>query len=448
MNDRQKLSLSGPRDSAPVPAGRGSRLAKMGALAGRIAGNVLVESGRQLARGQKPVVSELLLTPANVGQVADKLATMRGAAMKVGQLLSMDAGNLLPDDLAEILARLRSDAVTMPTTQLLQVLEQNRGEDWQTPFTQFSFNPVAAASIGQVHEARTEDGRHLALKIQYPGVRQSIDSDIDNVVSLLRLTGLIPKGLDLDPLLDEARRQLRREADYLQEGMYMTEYARYLQRLDWHDELAVPRFHADLSSEQILAMDWLDGIPLEHLAREAPRQRSHVMARLLQLFFAELYDFRYIQTDPNLANYRYQPDSQRIVLLDFGAVRAFPDTFVQQYKQAMQAAVREDRNALDEALQASGFFRQGLEVANRDVILDIFLLAAEPLRHKGVYDFGKADLAQRIQARGMSVSRDPDAWHTPPPDVLFLHRKMGGLYMMAAKLGAKVNAAELFEPWA
>lgn len=444
MNDQQRP----PARSAPVPSGRGSRLAKMGALAGRIAGNVLVESGKQLARGQKPVVSELLLTPANVSQVADKLATMRGAAMKVGQLLSMDAGNLLPDDLAEILARLRSDAVTMPSTQLMQVLEQNWGDDWQQPFSRFSFNPVAAASIGQVHEAYTEDGRHLAVKIQYPGVRQSIDSDIDNVVSLMRMTGLIPKELDIEPLLDEARAQLRREADYLQEGEYMTEYARYLQRLDWHQELAIPHFHKDLSTEQILAMDWQAGVALEDLMRDAPQQRNHVMSRLLELFFAELYDFRYIQTDPNLANYQYQPDSQRIVLLDFGAVRDFPDDFVARYQQAMRAAVREDRNALDEALQVLGFFRQGLDVANRDVILDIFMLAAEPLRHGGDYDFGNADLAQRIQARGMSVSRSPDAWHTPPPDVLFLHRKMGGLYMMAAKLGAKVNAAKLFEPWA
>jgi len=436
------------RKSAPVPHRRSTRLVKMGALAGRIASNVLLESGKQLARGQKPALGDLLLTPANVGQVADKLADMRGAAMKVGQLLSMDAGNLLPDDLAVILARLRDDAVTMPATQLMTVLERNWGDDWQQSFQRFSFTPVAAASIGQVHEAHSSDGRHLAIKIQYPGVRESIDSDIANVVSLLRLSGLIPKGLDIEPLLEEARAQLRREADYLQEGAHMTRYRQLLTQLPFHEELSVPTFHTDLSTEHILVMDWQTGNELEQLARTDSAERNRIMSRLLALFFAELYDFRYIQTDPNLANYRYQPDSGRLVLLDFGAVRAFPEDFVSCYQQAMCAAVRQDRTALDEALQALGFFRQGLDVANRDVILDIFLLAAEPLRHDGSYDFGKADLAQRIQARGMSVSRDPDAWHTPPPDVLFLHRKMGGLYLMAAKLGAVVNAAELFEPYA
>lgn len=444
MNDHQKPL----RPRAPVPSGRAARLARMGALAGRIAGNVLAESSRQLARGKKPVISELLLTPANVGQVAEKLATMRGAAMKVGQLLSMDAGNLLPRELADILARLRSDAVTMPSTQLLQVLEQNWGDEWQQPFLHFSFEPVAAASIGQVHEAHTEDGRHLALKIQYPGVRESIDSDIANVVSLLRMSGLIPKGLDIDPLLAEAREQLRREADYGQEGAHIVSYTERLAALPWRDELAVPDYHPDLSTDQILAMDWMPGVALEQLEREAPQQRDRVMGRLLELFFAELFQFRYIQTDPNLANYLYQPATEQITLLDFGAVRAFPDTFVAHYQQAMRAAVREDRGQLDEALQALGFFQAGIDVANRDVILDIFLLAAEPLRYQGAYDFGQADLAQRIQARGMSVSRDPAAWHTPPPDVLFLHRKMGGLYMMAAKLNARVDAGRLFAPYA
>jgi len=147
----------------------------------------------------------MLLTPANARRVTHQLAQLRGAAMKVGQLLSMDAGDLLPPELGDILSRLRADARPMPMSQLVTVLNANWGEGWDRHFRQFSFSPVAAASIGQVHLAQTIDGRHLAIKVQYPGVRQSIDSDIDNVASLLRISGLLPRGLDIEALFKALR---------------------------------------------------------------------------------------------------------------------------------------------------------------------------------------------------------------------------------------------------
>ena len=231
------------RKSAPVPQSRISRLARMGSLAGRIAGNVMLEGGKHLAKGKKPVMSELLLTPNNLHQVADKLSNMRGAAMKMGQLLSMDSGNLLPDELSSILERLRSDAVTMPMSQLVMVLESHWGKDWDERFNRFSFEPLAAASIGQVHEATCTQGRHLAIKVQYPGVRQSIDSDIDNVHSLLRMTGIIPKTLDLQPLVDEARQQLKQEADYLMEGAHLDAYREHLQGFERKNDLVIPAYY-------------------------------------------------------------------------------------------------------------------------------------------------------------------------------------------------------------
>lgn len=181
----------------PVPGGRWSRLARLGSLATGVAGGMLAEGARQFAQGKRPSVSDLLLTPANARRVTHQLAQMRGAAMKVGQLLSMDAGDLLPPELGDILARLRADARPMPMSQLVSVLNASWGEGWDRHFRQFSFSPVAAVSIGQVHLAQTIDGRHLAIKVQYPGVRQSIDSDIDNVASLLRISGLLPRGLDI-----------------------------------------------------------------------------------------------------------------------------------------------------------------------------------------------------------------------------------------------------------
>ena len=144
---------------------------------------MLAEGSRQLAQGKRPKANDLLLTPANARRVADQLANLRGAAMKVGQLVSMDAGDVLPPEFTEVLSRLRSDAQAMPAKQVVSVLEDNWGSDWEEKIYHFSYKPLASASIGQVHEAISQKGKRLAIKLQYPGVRKSIDSDVDNVAT-------------------------------------------------------------------------------------------------------------------------------------------------------------------------------------------------------------------------------------------------------------------------
>lgn len=438
MSELEKLQ------SARVPSNRRSRLFKMGSLAGRVATNVIFEGGKQFAQGKRPKTSELLLTPNNMNQLADKLSRMRGAAMKLGQLLSMDAGTLLPPELSAALVRLQSQGMVMPKTQLLETLELNWGAEWMDKFNYFSFDPVAAASIGQVHEARTGEGEHLAIKIQFPGVRESIDSDVDNLLSLLRLSGLIPKTLEIDHLVQEARAQLKAEADYTQEGQWMMEFNQLIGRSPLQTEVLIPQLQTELSSENILAMSFLPGVDLEEWIKTDRSRASKELGRLLSLFFTELLQFRLMQTDPNPANFRVAPDSGRLILYDFGAVRSFSPEFVTKYHRAIEAAINKDEEALEASLHELGFFSQQIDPHRLKVILQIFMLAGEPLRHEGEYDFGASDLAKRIQELGMSLSRDPDAWHTPPADVLFLHRKMGGIYLMAAKYGAKVDAGEIY----
>lgn len=438
------MNTKSPLNAAKVPQSRTSRLLKIGGLAGRVASNVVVQGSKQWVKGEKPALSELLLTQQNLTHVADKLARMRGAAMKMGQLLSMDAGTLLPPELAAVLSRLQSQGMVMPQTQLIDTLEYNWGDNWDERFSYFSFEPVAAASIGQVHRARLDDGSELAVKIQFPGVAQSIDSDIDNVVSLLRLSGLIPKSLDLDDLIAEARLQLHLEADYQQESENIRIYSQAVEVFHRRDQLKMPEVYKELSTHNILSMSYIEGEALDSFMTHHPEQSSRLMELMLELFFTELIELQLMQTDPNPANFHVDPITGHLILLDFGAVRRFDSGFVYKYKAAIDAAVSESRDELQDALEALGFFAKGADVANREVVLDIFMLAAEPLRYQGVYDFGTSDLSRRIHQRGMSVSRDPNAWHTPPADVLFLHRKMGGLYLMAAKYGAKVDAGAIY----
>jgi len=435
------------QNARAVPKSRISRLSKLGALAGKVAGNMLVDGSKELMQGRKPAVRDLLISEKNLTQLADKLATMRGAAMKAGQLLSMDAGSLVPEDMAVLLERLRADAVVMPAVQLLEVLEKNWGDSWQDNFQRFSFKPVAAASIGQVHKGLTQDGQELAVKIQYPGVRQSIDSDLDNVFGLLRLSGLIPKDIDLSLLINEARTQLKLEADYQHEGQQLANYSANMVSFARRDELLLPEYYKALSTDEILCMSYMQGQSLDKLAFAAQEERNRVVSLMMQLFFAEFLDYGCVQTDPNLANYLYQIETKQLVLLDFGATREFSTEFVGQYKAALFAAYTQDRVGLADALNQLGFFSQGLEVKNLEMILDIFILATEPLRFDGAYDFSGSQLAQQIRDKGMQMSSDPDAWHSPPPDILFLHRKMAGLYLIAAKFNAQVNVKALISAY-
>lgn len=426
--------------SSAVPGGRLSRLAKLGSLATGVAGGMMAEGARQLAKGNRPKASEMLLTPANARRVAEQLSQLRGAAMKVGQLMSMDTGDVLPPELTEILGRLRSNAKSMPLSQLAKVLDDNWGQGWNLKFKQFSFEPVAAASIGQVHSAHTKDGRHLALKVQYPGVRESIDSDVDNVATLLRISGLIPKSLNYKPLLEDAKQQLHCEADYLQEARWIK---RYRELLADAPEFILPEVYDDLTTPNVLAMSYLTGSPIEALERGAQEDRDQAIRLLLSLLFREIFEFRLIQTDPNFANYQYDSETKKLILLDFGATREYPAEIANAYHQMMQAGAVGDRDAMQTAAETIGFFQAEIKPEQREAVIDLFQQACEPLSVEGEYDFGSSKLVQRIKEAGMALSMEQDYWHTPPADALFLHRKLGGLYLLAARIKARVNVREL-----
>ncbi len=426
-----------------MPSSRLGRLARLGQMATGVAGNMLMAGARQLAQGKRPKLSDLLLTPANALKITQQLAQMRGAAMKVGQLISMDAGDLLPPEMAAILARLRSDAQPMPQRQVHAVLTANWGAKWQQRFEPFSFTPIAAASIGQVHRTKTLDGRDLAIKIQYPGVRKSISSDVNNVASLLRISGLLPKTLDIAPLLAEAKRQLREEADYQAEGAHLQRFAALLADAP---EFVVPELHTDLTTKNVLAMSFVGGVPIESMLHAPQAERDRIVSLLVSLLFRELFEFGLMQTDPNFANYQYDTKSKQLILLDFGATRSFAPSFGQGYRQLMVAAIAGDRAAMTQAAMVIGYFDDRTLPRHQTSVLDMMQMALEPLRHKGNFDFGTTDMVKRLRETGMALGLDRDFWHIPPIDTLFLHRKLGGLYLLAARLKARVNVRHLAQP--
>ena len=431
-------------DTASIPKSRLSRLGKLSSLVGRVAGNMLAEGVSELAKGNRPNMKDLLLTPTNAIRVADQLAQMRGAAMKVGQMISMDAGDMLPAQLTDLLARLRSDAKSMPEKDLIRLLEAQWGENWQEKFIQFPLQPIAAASIGQVHKVITQDLKRLAVKIQYPGIKQSINSDVDNVATLIKMTGLLPKGMDIKPLLAEAKKQLHDEADYALEGRYLNQYAAVIKN---DEAFVIPVLDKEFSSDTILAMSFVDGIPIEQLVNAPQETRDLVMSQLMRLFFKELFDFQLVQTDPNFANYQYNHETQKIVLLDFGATRVYTPQMAESYRQLMQSASKHEKPNIRQAILDIGLIRQDLPEKVQQNITELAYMACEPLYGESPYDFAASDLSSRLQRQGMQLGLEKEYAHTPSANAIFLHRKLGGLFLLAIKLKAKVDMQSLFAPY-
>ncbi|RPB41631.1 ubiquinol-cytochrome C reductase [Vibrio diabolicus] len=427
-----------------LPTHRISRFIKFASLATRVAGNVIAEGTKQIAKGNKPKAKDLLLTPQNIARLTDQLAHLRGAAMKLGQMLSMDAGDVLEPELAEILSRLRSNADPMPAKQLNGVMESSLGTSWKAEFLSFNFKPIASASIGQVHQAYSDAGDNLAVKVQYPGIRKSIDSDVDNVGTLLKVVGLIPESVDYKGLLEEAKKQLHDEADYAREAQFAI---RYHDALKEHPHFVVPKIHTESCSDSVLAMEFIDGSPIEQIEHYDQSTRDFVMHSLLELLFRELFEFKMVQTDPNFANYLYIENTRQIGLLDFGATREYSERFSTGYRQAFASVMNNDEQGLNDALEQIGFFSQTILPDQRQAILDLVKMACEPMLVDEPYDFKASGLAQKLREAGTILSMEQEYWHTPPADALFLHRKIGGMYLLAARIGAKVNIRQLVQPY-
>jgi predicted unusual protein kinase regulating ubiquinone biosynthesis (AarF/ABC1/UbiB family) len=417
---------------------------QLGRLGSGIAGAVIGEGLRQISNGNRPAAADLLLTPANARRLADRLSEMRGAAMKIGQLLSMEAGDILPAPLPEMLSRLRDQAHAMPLGQVADVLDGAWGDDWKSRFRRFRFTPIAAASIGQVHEAETKDGRRLAIKVQYPGIARSIDSDLKNVVALFRMFRLLPAGLDIEPLLDEAKRQLHAEADYLAEAEHLRTYASYLGS---QPGFRVPAVVDDLTTHNVLTMEYIDGEPIERLANASRETRERVAVRITELALRELFDWRLMQTDPNFANFRYRAETDEVVLLDFGATRRFDPALVEAFRTLIDASLGDDEKAVERAAMNVGYLAPEDAPAYGRAVLEMVSIAAEPARFPGAYDFRAADLSDRLSEHVMGMHTEQDFGRLPPVDMLYIHRKLGGLYLLLKRLNAKVPISELIAPY-
>jgi len=417
--------------------------------AGQLAFGTIAEGARRLlgpegegGAGSRRLDASLLLNAANARQLAEGLSRMRGAAMKLGQMLSLEGQAGIPEEFAEALQILRHKGDSMPRGQLNRVLGREYGKGWERHFKKFDYDPIASASIGQVHYAVAADGRELALKIQYPGVAKSIDSDVDNLASLLRLARILPYDIDMEPVLKEVKRQLRHETDYLQERDAL---ARYRRLLAGEEVFHVPDVYEDLTTHHILAMEFIEAEPISYLWNKPHPQklRDAIAAALQRLTFREMFEFHFVQSDPNFANFMYMPARTQVVLLDLGSNVEIDTALADGYAELTRALMADDRERIRNTMFEMGWLVAQDREEQVQGLIDLVVLASEPVLCDGSYDYGASDLSQRTSDAGVDLAFGKGLMRPPPPATLFLHRKLGGMFLLLQRLGARIDTRSL-----
>ncbi|CAM9444311.1 unnamed protein product, partial [Laminaria digitata] len=341
-----------------VPSSPLARVFGFGQLAAGLAMGTVAEAIRQSVRGgevdggdahnggrkHSGTVKQYVVSDANAERLAESLCRMRGAALKLGQMLSIQDESVIPPSLAKALDRVRQGADVMPAKQLHRQLEKSLGVDWRSRLASFDETPIAAASIGQVHRARLLDGTEVAMKIQYPGVADSVESDLKNLQRLVQLTNILPPGLYIDEIIEVAREELGEECDYEKEAANQERFRALVESDDKLNRWAsVPKVVPDLLSKEVLTTHLAPGVPVDQVL-PMPQQevRNHVARLMLRCTMNELFDWRFMQTDPNWGNFLFDTETGKMSLIDFGACREYRKDFVDDYLRLVWAAANRD----------------------------------------------------------------------------------------------------------
>ncbi|SPO32416.1 related to ABC1 - ubiquinol--cytochrome-c reductase complex assembly protein [Ustilago trichophora] len=451
--DAVKESKHVPLRAAKVPSSRLGRLFHYGGLGAGLAfgaaGSLLrgASSG-----GDSSASNSLFMSEQNVARLVDKLSTMRGAALKLGQFLSIQETKLLPPQIEQVLLRVQNSANYMPVWQMNKVMSQElRGADWrERHFKEFQDIPFASASIGQVHSAVLRDdfpdpelaGQKVAVKVQFPGVLESIDSDLSYLRWLVSASALLPKGLFLENTLRVLGRELKDECDYQREAEMGRRFGAILRD---SSEFQVPRVVDSLCTGKVLTTEMMRGRPLSQASRYPQDTRNRIAQSILNLSLSELFRFRLMQTDPNWSNFLYNEKTGQIQLIDFGATREYSKEFMDNWLQMLQAAIAGN---YDECLTWSrkvGYLTGEESAAMERAHVESMIALGEPFRADAPnpYPFEHQTITDRVKAQIPLMLRER---LTPPPQETYsLNRKLSGAFLLCARLKAHVGCRTLFE---
>jgi predicted unusual protein kinase regulating ubiquinone biosynthesis (AarF/ABC1/UbiB family) len=380
----------------------------------------------------------------NILKLVKELSLMRGAALKIGQMLSLESGEILPPKINESLALLRNQAYRMPPKQLKLVLVRSWGEKFLNQFKYFDVNPIAAASIGQVHKCQTINGTTLAIKVQYPGVKESIDSDIKNVGFLLSKSGLIPRGIDLTALLELGRLQLHQETNYKYEAGALQKFSKLLKN---DDKFEIPKVYNRLTTNDTLAMEFKDGVTIDKAEHFGQGTRNIIVKNLISLLLKELFELKMMQTDPNYANFLFNEHSQKIILLDFGATTKISSHTRDKFLSLLHATKAGDKIKIKKILIKMNFINKNLPEDLHNRLFDIFEKATRPIQTNSFYDFNNLTLIEQMKHFSNDFLKLPDNMTLPNFETLLIQRKIGGFFLLASRLKARIDLNQVLQKY-
>ena len=383
--------------------------------------------------------------------LAEGLSKLKGAAMKAGQLLSLELIDYFPKEAVQALSQLQNAAHAVEFSVIEKVLLQEIGGEKYLELTALDPKPIGAASIGQVHKAQYR-GQDVALKVQYPGVTESIDSDLKILRTVASaFCALTARDMDLKPLFEEFRFILEQETDYQREAELQTRYRAHAEKLTATEGVRyiVPAVHPEMSTGHVLTMQWQHGQTLRHWLTQPLSQdkREKLGHGILNLYLNEFFQWGLVQTDPNQGNFlvRENGSDLEIVLLDFGATREYPRDFIKQYARLLRVTANGDREELKREAIEFGLIDRRESPEAFEALYNVLFVAIRPfltqdgrIAEPAIFDFGDEQHSRNSQ----TASRELAArlkYSPPPRDLVFLHRKLGGVYAALKTLGVTLD---------
>ena len=445
-----------PRDDRPggdtprngLPRGTTARTARMAALPLAFGGRAVAGWGRRLAGADADAVSAAMME-RNAEQLFAVLGQLRGGAMKVGQALAVYE-SMMPAELAEpyrrALVRLQAQGPPLPARDVHRVLDEQLGRQWRTRLPEFDDVPTAAASIGQVHRARTAQGRPVAVKIQYPGADQALETDLRVLERFARLFTLIVPGLDARAVMRELRARTLEELDYRAEADHQRAFAA---EYGGGEHLHVPAVIA--SAPKVLVSEWLDGTSLARIIGQPADDGADLHAHdrhghtIVETMFSSPVRIGLLHADPHPGNFLLLTDG-RLGMVDFGATAAMPGGIPPVLARTLRHLADGEREQMMALLRAEGFIHG--DVGPDDVLAYIGALA-DPLRVPR-FRFDRAWMAAqgaRVADLRGAAYRETGRALTLPADHLVFLRVLTGWMNVLAQLDCTVAVRGIVERW-
>ena len=430
--------------SEQLPQGTSKRSAKMASIPLSLAGRGAIGFGRQLI-GQSPDFAFADLQEKTAEQIFKVLGELKGGAMKFGQALSVFEA-ALPEEIAkpyrETLVKLQEAAPPLPARVVHKVLAKELGEHWRDNFAEFNDTPAASASIGQVHKGIWKDGRAVAVKIQYPGAKEALISDLNQIQRFAKIFQLLLPGVEMKPLLEELKARIIEEVDYRYEA---SAQSACFEAYKGDSDIAIPE--VIMATDRVLVSQWLEGTPLSKVITDGTQEeRNNAGIRLARFHFTAPMRAGLLHADPHPGNFRVLKDG-RLGVLDFGACNRLPNGFPEPFKRLLKNALEGDAIALYNGFKEDGFILADVEVSP-ELVLDYLLPLVEPLR-TDYFAYSRDWL--RTQSVRVGDPRNPTAkigfQLNLPPEYVLIHRVTLGTTGIFCQLRAEGNFRDEALSW-